>query len=601
MRVAHNISAINTLNALNKNSKLSDKSVGKLFSGLRINKAADDAAGLSISEKMRGQIRGLAQAERNTRDGISLIQTAESGMQEITNILQRQRELIVQGLSDTATNEDRKKIDEEIHALTNEIDSISTKTEFNTMNLLGRNNYQILEDRSSSNVAVTISDPPATSSTSINVEYKPRGTAEQPRQLISDTDTSVTTDTYSNSNNVTPISLPDGRSGYNEYEVDIHTSTQIDTNTKVFESLLASDDPKYTTPAYWYSAGMNDTVFGPKNFGNVYGRMFENMEVNGATTGVEYTASSGVGSVPAVDYMRFPNTNVTITRYRTVLADNSMEIKYVINNTDSSDSNIKLSNKIDPPVNSVIMDVDGNPLPVGTNNINSPSGNTFSMAGRDANAGLIFDDAFGFTSPTALTINNPASGQPQIDFEWDMTIPQGTSITIGFKYGPFSLNLDVFERTRETEVTKHVETTVTTNIKDIDFISPKLDIQTGANSGQTISIPLFTVDAKALGVANLGLLPPSVPEQALAKTDGAVAKVSHFRGIYGALQNRMEHSLNNVGNSLENLTAAESRIRDADIAKEMLNYTKSNILTQAAQAMLAQSNQNSQAVLQLLK
>lgn len=601
MRVAHNISAINTLNSLNKNSKSSDKSVGKLSSGLRINKAGDDAAGLSISEKMRGQIRGLAQAERNTRDGISLIQTAESGMQEITNILQRQRELIVQGLSDTATNEDRKKIDEEIHALTAEIDSISTKTEFNTMNLLGRNNYQILEDRSSNNVAVSISDPPTTSSTSINVEYKPRGTSEEPRHLISDTDTSETTDTYSNTNNITPIALPDGRTGYNEYEVDIHTSIQSDTNTKVYESLLASDDPKYTTSAYWYSAGSNETLFGPKNLGRAYGTMFENMEVNGTARGIEYTASSGVGSVPAVDYMTFPNSNVTITRYRTVLADNSMEIKYVINNTDSSDSNIKLSNKIDPPVNSVIMDADGNPLPVGNNNINPPSGNTFSMTGRDANAGLIFDDALGFTSPTALTINNSAGGQPQIDFEWDLTIPQGTSVTLGFKYGPFSLNLDVFERTRETEVTKHIETTVTTKIKDIDFISPKLDIQTGANSGQTISIPLFTVDAQALGVSNLGLLPPSIPEQALAKADRAVAKVSHFRGIYGALQNRMEHSLNNVGNSLENLTAAESRIRDADIAKEMLDYTKSNILTQAAQAMLAQSNQSSQAVLQLLK
>ncbi|WP_407945809.1 flagellin [Paenibacillus puerhi] len=100
---------------------------------------------------------------------------------------------------------------------------------------------------------------------------------------------------------------------------------------------------------------------------------------------------------------------------------------------------------------------------------------------------------------------------------------------------------------------------------------------------------------------NVGILPPAVPEQALAQVDQALAKVTNYRGIYGALQNRMEHTLNNVENSAENLTSAESRIRDADMAKEMMGFTISGILTQAAQAMLAQANQKPQAVLQLLQ
>ncbi|MFB9326361.1 flagellin [Paenibacillus aurantiacus] len=346
---------------------------------------------------------------------------------------------------------------------------------------------------------------------------------------------------------------------------------------------------------------MNETIFGPKGLGNAYGKMLENIEVNGSSRPIEYSSRSGPGTVPAWDHMWFPSTNLSIMRYRTVLADNSMEIKYVINNGDAFDTNFKLSNIVNPPLNSVITDAGGSLLASGNNVINPPSGSIFNMTGTDANAGMIFDDALGFLAPTTLTINNPVVGQPQVKFDWQLSVPQGTSVTLGFKYGPFSLNLDVFERTHETEVTKHIETTVNTDIKDIDFISPKIDIQSGANSGQEIAIPLFNVNAQGLGITNMGLLPPSIPEQALAQADGAIARVSNYRGIYGALQNRMEHTLNNLGNSAENLTASESRIRDADMAKEMLSLTKSNIITQAAQAMLAQANQNPQAMLQLLK
>lgn len=601
MRIAHNISTLNTLNKLNKNNKSTASSLEKLSSGLHINKAADDAAGMAISEKMRAQIRGLAQAEKNIQDGISLIQTAEGGLQEITSLLQRKRELIVQGLNDTNTYEDRRTIDQEIHQLADEINSISERTEFNTINLLSRDDYEILADRSSSNVAFSISDPPPVTSIHKNVVYKPQGTPPEARHLVSSSDTSVTTDTYVNTNNITPIVSPDGREGYNDKNTDIHTTTRTDTNTTVYETLTALSDPQYTTPAYWHSVGMNETNFGPKDLGNAYGSMLENIHVNGSSRPIEYTSRSNAGTVPAWDHMWFPSTNLSIMRYRTVLPDNSMEIKYVITNGDSIDSNIKLSNLVNPPTNSVISDAGGSPLANGNNIINPIPGSTFNMTGTDADAGITFDNSLGFLAPTDLAINNPAVGQPQVSFDWQLTVPQGSSVTLGFKYGPFALKLDVFEQTHETIVTNHIETTVHTDIKDIDYIPPKLDIQAGANQDQTIAIPLFNVNKQGLGITNIGILPPSVPEQSLAQADRAIAKVSNYRGIYGALQNRMEHTLNNVGNSAENLTSAESRIRDADIAKEMLNFTKSNILTQAAQTMLAQANQNPQALLELLK
>jgi flagellin len=601
MIISNNLSALNANNTLRKNTKASSSSMEKLSSGLRINKASDDAAGLSISEKMRGQIRGLDQASKNIQDGASLLQTAEGGLQEINDILQRQRELVIQGLNDTNTDSDRQKIDAEIQQLTQEIDSLSRRTGFNSINLLARDDYRILADRSSSNTAYTISDPPPTTRVTNSIVYKPQGTSAETKHVISSSDTSVTTNTYSNTNNTSPIVSPDGRAGYNEYNNDIQTTTKTDTNTTVYETLTASNDPQYAVPAYWFSVGMNKTSFGPKDLGDVYGSMLENIEVNGSLRPIEYTSRSGSGSDPAWDHMWFPGTSLSIMRYRTVLADNSMEIKYVINNMDSTDTHIKLDNIIAPPINSVITDAGGNPLATGNTIINPPSGSSFNLTGTDANAGLKFDDLLGFLAPTELTINNPAAGQPQINFDWQLTIPSGTSVTLGFNYGPFSLNLDVFELTHELVETKHIDTTVKTDIKDIDYIPPNIDIQAGANHNQTIIIPLFNVTSQGLGIANMGILPPAIPDKTLAQIDKAIAKVINYRGLYGTLQNRMEHTMNNVKNSAENLASAESRIRDADIAKEIMDSAKANILTQTTQAMLAQANQNPQAVLQLLK
>jgi flagellin len=136
MRINHNIASLNTYRQLSANGAQTSKSLEKLSSGLRINRAGDDAAGLAISEKMRGQIRGLEQASRNAQDGISLIQTAEGALNETHSILQRMRELAVQSSNDTATGDDRKEIQKELNQLVDEIDRISTDTEFNTQKLL---------------------------------------------------------------------------------------------------------------------------------------------------------------------------------------------------------------------------------------------------------------------------------------------------------------------------------------------------------------------------------------------------------------------------------------------------------------------------------
>jgi flagellin len=270
MRINHNISALNTYRQLSANGANTSKSLEKLSSGLRINRAGDDAAGLAISEKMRGQIRGLEMASKNAQDGISLIQTAEGALNETHSILQRMRELAVQSSNDTNTDDDRAELQKEIAALTTEIDRISNDTEFNTQKLL-----------------------------------------------------------------------------------------------------------------------------------------------DGSFTGKQ--------------------------------------------------------------------------------------------------------------------------------------------------------------------------------------------IHIGANTGQALALSISTMGAGALGVSGLSISAQTAADNAIATIDSAIASVSGQRSSLGAIQNRLEHTINNLGTSAENLTAAESRIRDVDMAKEMMEFTKNNILSQAAQAMLAQANQQPQGVLQLLR
>ena len=157
MRINHNISALNTYRQLTNNNALSSKALEKLSSGLRINRAGDDAAGLAISEKMRGQIRGLDQASRNAQDGISLIQTAEGALNETHSILQRMRELAVQAANDTNTQIDREEIQKEINQLTSEINRIGNTTEFNTMKLLnGERSIQTAADPSKNQTIYSI-------------------------------------------------------------------------------------------------------------------------------------------------------------------------------------------------------------------------------------------------------------------------------------------------------------------------------------------------------------------------------------------------------------------------------------------------------------
>lgn len=393
MRINHNITALNTHRQLGMANAGQAKSMEKLSSGLRINRAGDDAAGLAISEKMRGQIRGLDQASRNAQDGISLIQTAEGALNESHSILQRMRELGVQAANDTNTETDRLELQKEVNQLVEELDRIGNNTEFNTKNLLD----------GSSGIKSTVN-----ASNTSNVEF-------------------------------------------------VKVNSLATEGTGIYN---IAETINYETES---TGGAND----------------------GALQNAEFKvfAADGTTSLGTVTFTAEDIAKGNLTKSFT-------------------DSN----------------------------------GVEFTI---EANAELL---------------GSKGSGA-------------GT------------------------------QTTVDT----IDVAKESVSFQIGANAGQTMELEIGDMRAESLGVDEIDLTSKEGATQAISQINQAIETVSAERSKLGATQNRLEHTINNLGTTSENLTASESRIRDVDMAKEMMEQTKNSILAQAANSMLAQANQQPQSVLQLLR
>jgi len=413
MIINHNVAALNTYRQYNVANKAMNVSMEKLSSGLRINRAGDDAAGLAISEKMRGQIRGLDQASRNAQDAISLIQTAEGALNETHSILQRMRQLAVQAANDTNTAEDRKNIQDEIDQLYQEIDRIAETTQFNTKNLL---------------------------------------------------DGSMDKTTTQQAN--------------------IHTNEVLKGFTDLSATLVSLTDD------------------------------------DGNSLGIE--------------------------------DGDKLEIKYVINGETKT----------------ATIDVDDTVTLGDLNN-------------AEITTGVGIDFVFSVVDGKLVATANVPGYTDAV---------YGITITVKDK--------DDNVRSVASSVLSSFAETQQASEKNSDG---SLTFQIGANTGQTMNLSVKNMGAAALGVKNLKVENQGQATVAIKVIDGAIAKVSAERSKLGATQNRLEHTINNLSTSSENLTAAESRIRDVDMAKEMMEQTKNNILSQAAQAMLAQANQAPQAVLQLLR
>ncbi|PFG04669.1 flagellin [Bacillus sp. es.034] len=424
MRINHNIAALNTYRQLNGASNAQSKSMEKLSSGLRINRAGDDAAGLAISEKMRSQVRGLDQASRNSQDGISLIQTAEGALNETHDILQRMRELAVQASNDTNTTDDRKEIQKEINQLTSEVSRIGNNTEFNTQKLLDGNKSGI-------------------------------------KVAAGSTFNSQATGTIADSG----ISLTAAASG-----------------------------------TYDGAAGNMNIVI---------------------------SATSGASVGAAVS-----SNTLTITLDSDDTMDESAISAALLAGSLNSDFTVSGTGTV----------TDGQTGGLG--------GGTTTTSGKDGAASLQI--GANQSQQFSVTINDMRSAALGISGEAGNNAGGVVGGTVGATFTATGSENDL------TDVTISGE--------------HGLDVSTASKASAAIKV-----------------------------FDQAINTVSAERSRLGAYQNRLEHTINNLGTASENLTAAESRVRDVDMAKEMMNQTKNSILSQAAQAMLAQANQQPQGVLQLLR
>ena len=514
MVVQHNMAAMNANRMLSGVSSAQSKSTEKLSSGYRINRAADDAAGLSISEKMRSQIRGLNQASTNAQDGISLIQTAEGALNEQHSILQRMRELSVQAANGTETDDDREAVQNEIEQLQSELTRISDTTEFNTMKLLDGS-------RSGSDVSVSVSKSAEANLTTQDATTQKNTAAITAAAAETSTKLSVTTLDKNGNATTTEVELKiaGNKVSYNGKEL---TATVTDGN--------ASDEE--TAKAFAEALSKTDLA--------------DKFDITNNNANLVFTAKEAGSSA-----------SVALTKQDDVAA------KATNLDTTGEDAYKKLSADIGT------YDGTGNI----EDKIFTVNGEKFAYVTDPAKLGDDHKDVNYVVAANAAGIKTASSDMANlINAKTGINATADAQGTISLKAG----------------------TTTTGN---------GITLQIGANEGQTMSFTLDDMSADALGVGgrSVDLSTQESAKTATTTIDAAIKKVSAARGKMGAVQNRLEHTISNLDTASENMQTAESRIRDTDMAEEMVNYSKNSILAQAGQSMLAQANQANQGVLTLLQ
>ena len=484
MVVQHNLTAMNSNRMLGLTTASQAKSTEKLSSGYKINRAADDAAGLSISEKMRKQIRGLTQASSNAQDGISAVQTAEGALNEVQDMLQRMNELAVKAANGTQSEDDRSYIQNEIDQLTTEIDRVAETTKFNETYLLkgdqdNEKAYTYTYGTATNKVAtVTMPTTDSQKGTKLTVEFKNTASGDAQNEvakLIRDQGLSVT---------------------YTSTTAASGTANKFDVTASV--SLNGTDK---------YSVAKN-------------GNNYDIKDSKGNAIATITLTNTGLGT----DKDDKIEGSETITASEAKAGyGNGETIKY--------------------------YDKDGNGIP------ENALGKYFSS-----------------TSTGGTVTSTPRSDAPQI---YDAL---GNKITAA-----------------AADVTGKQDLT--------GALTLTLHVGADATSNNQISVNLDAMSAKGLGVNGLKVdgADDTNAKNAIETIKESIQKVSTQRSALGAVQNRLEHTISNLDNVVENTTSAESQIRDTDMATEMVKYSNNNILAQAGQAMLAQANQSNQGVLSLLQ
>ncbi len=535
MVVQHNVSAMNANNAMSKNVSGLKKQTEKLSTGYNINRAADNAAGLAISEKMRSQIRGLTQATSNANDAISLIQTAEGGLQETEDIMQRMRELAVQSANGTYTDEDREQIQYEVDALKDEVDRIAQSTEYNEMKLLdgsldgthgstgeyGPRYGTVLTQANNDLAAGTTA---SSSIAGVKVSFTTGASGKGGENAAWDANGTTLTVNLANGQSYTQNEIDELIKGANEQKT-AQTGQTADVKVTLGNGVISAN---------------NTSKIGPT--------------VAGARSESDAVALTGI----LVD-----STATTTDGY----AD---QIKFTANSYGEDTRKIKLS-----------FDVAAGKESVERTDTTAANETEYARKG-EFTLHLATGTEYSEDDISRLLAKEGLDYSVELS---DSNAPDG--------------DVKLYANTMGQTATKKGAGVY----KDlVNSTGDGLTFQIGANGveDQRLTVNVGDMSSGALGIKGISVAKQDDANAAINKLDDAIKTVSTQRAKLGAVQNRLEHTVNSLNTANENMTSSESQIRDTDMASEMIKYTKSNILQQASQSMLAQANQQPQGVLQLL-
>ncbi|MCM1188081.1 MAG: flagellar hook protein [bacterium] len=611
MIVQHNLTAMNSNRMLGLTTKTQAKSTEKLSSGYKINRAADDAAGLSISEKMRKQIRGLTQASANAQDGISAVQTAEGALTEVHDMLQRMNELAVKAGNGTMSETDRQSVQDEIDQLITEIDRVSETTKFNETYLLkGEGQSKKLGENSAHIGSVTDGKDRIADATIVQAKGNIfSGTMNMATDKKLDTGTEDTaTITYLDENG-------DKRSR----DVVFKTGKDAEATAKNLAEAINNDD---VLKHYFKASG--DTV----------GKLSVESKLDGRKTDDTKNAVQAIqfASVNATDSAARYNSFTEVTaksdminnaadvwsslRSAAVGESYAFEIKAtqdVVGQTVATDA---LGTSVDAQ-----RDLkDGNSITINgktyTYDANKTSNDANSFKTLEELQKLVGDDYIVSAQITAKQVLTTygAANTNKTDADGEEVSVEikdaGKKVDVGaFAASDFNdLKTEAFAA-NSTKISGYKDVKITLNIAEKSSVDKAKDVlnfslQVGADTTEEnkISVDIQSMSAKSLGIDKVSVTgkDSTNADEAVNTIADAIAQVSKQRSALGAIQNRLEHTINNLDNVVENTTSAEAAIRDTDMASEMVKYSNNNILAQAGQAMLAQANQSNQGVLSLL-
>lgn len=734
LRINQNVLSIKTYASLSQTSNRLEKSIQKLSSGLRINSAADDAAGLAISEKMRRQIRGLNRAALNAQDGISMIQTAEGALNESQSILQRMRELAIQASNDTLTSNDRLEIQKEVNQLRTEIDRISQGTEFNTKKLLDGSQSALISSSSKAVNGIVVGNAAHGGDYNVSIALLNGGISQMQRsQMFTDKNTGLLADgttklediaefydangqflldspqTLTITGNSEDASVTvDGQMSLNELagaiQQAINSSNGLGMKNSTAEVVTTAATNVSGLGGYMQvvSGSVGDqgnfSIAGPQSVvdalgfsvtreskNNLVQLMIEDAQGNKTTVRTSSDRASGLlegidlqfdsqaaqiaGSGGIESGLRLAadeefaisagGGSITVTvgagdwtmegiarSIRQQIADEISGGETGLQGLTASIVEGELQLSFEPPVvsngttftiSAAAADVlgiqDDGPLSGSYqgNKDDSKIIEGFSLYHTASGTAVEFDltDADGDSSTlAAYTTDDDKTAPDMVEINsWiaDMNTQleadevqirvdavNGSLAFTATRVGQENLNGQPSAKSMVELAVSDPDAASKFGLKNgtafgsgdtnfrIHVVDNKPQFQIGADAGQRMQVSMGNMSARALGVDKLDMTSVEGAQTALSKINRALDTVSAERSKLGSYQNRLEYAINNIQNTSSNLTSAESRIRDADIAMEMIEFTRNQIISQSGTAMLAQANMVPQSVLSLL-